>query len=216
VPALTALREWVRVAVRTPNGPLASNRVAGGPSRAQVARGRTLFNQSGCQACHGGGKWTVSTKDFVSPPAAGEIATEANPKFGNPVQAQYLSRFLRDIGSFNLGVAGGTNPIGANVGAAEKAAAGFAAGRSAAPQDALGTDYNGDGKGTGFNVPSLLGIHAVPPYYHNGACETLACVAQNVRHRTANGTQPDRLGSARNQAALVAFLESIGAATPRP
>ena len=65
------------------------------------------------------------------------------------------------------------------------------------PQDALGRDYNGDGKGVGYNVPSLLGINAVPPYYHNGACETLACVVGNAKHRTANGRLPDRLQSAR-------------------
>ena len=54
-------------------------------------------------------------------------------------------------------------------------------------------DYNGDGRGIGYNVPSLLGIDASPPYYHNGACESLACVVGNVKHRTANGKQPDKL-----------------------
>ncbi len=94
---------------------------------------------------------------------------------------------LRDIGSFNLGVSGQGNSVGNNVGAEEKAAPGLTlvAGvlASQAPQDALGRDYNGDGKGNGFNVPSLLGIHALPPYLHNGACETLACVVSRVDRR---------------------------------
>ena len=86
---------------------------------------------------------------------------------------------------------GGTNPIGNNIGGVEKTAA---TGTPLVQQDALGIDYNADGKGNGFNTPSLLGIFQLPPYYHNGACETLVCVVGNVRHRTANFTRPDVLG----------------------
>ena len=77
------------------------------------------------------------------------------------------------------------------------------------PQGALGRDYNGDGAGNGYNIPSLLGIENVPPYHHNGACETLQCVLSNARHRTANGTLPDRLTKGRDRARVVAFLKSI-------
>jgi cytochrome c peroxidase len=127
---------------------------------------------------------------------------------------QYLNRFLRDIGSFNLGVTGAGNDIGGDVGAVEKATAALVGGVAQPQQDALGRDYNGDGKGVGYNVPSLLGINAVPPYYHNGACESLACVVGNVKHRTANGRLPDRVSSARAQAQLVAWLGTVTAATP--
>ena len=75
-------------------------------------------------------------------------------------------------------------------------------------------DHNLDGKGNGFNVPSLLGIEAVPPYMHNGACETLACVVADPKHRTANGTRPDAAATARAQAMIVAYLRSIDAGTP--
>ena len=68
--------------------------------------------------------------------------------------------------------------------------------------------------GTGFNVPSLLGINAVPPYLHNGACETLACVVADPKHRTANGRRPDGAATARAQAMIVAYLRSIDAGTP--
>lgn len=215
VPALTALREWSRVAVRTPNGPLRATKNRPGAVLKDVAAGRALFAQS-CASCHGGGKWTSSTIDFTPPPAATEFVTERTPAqtFGNPVGSQYLSRFTRDIGSFNLGVAGGTNPIGRNVGGVEKAAAGVVNGASQPAQDALGIDYNGDGKGNGFNVPSLLGILQLPPYYHNGACESLACVVGNAKHRTANGTRPDVLLSTADQLRVVRFLETINAATP--
>ena len=216
VPALGALREWVRAAVRTPNGPLPRSRTRPGPLASDVAAGRRLFQAQGCQTCHGGQTFTVSVKDFVSPPAAVEVATETTPPptTGNPVAVQYLPRFLRDIGSFNLGVTGGGNDIGADVGAVEKAAATLAGGVAQPQQDALGRDDNGDGKGNGYNVPSLLGINAVPPYYHNGACETLACVVGNPRHRTANGRLPDRLTSAGARAQLVAWLQTVTARTP--
>jgi YVTN family beta-propeller protein len=214
--ALGALREWARVAVRTPNGPLRATRTRPGPSAADIAAGRRLFQAQNCQSCHGGQTFTSSLKDFASPPAATEIATETTPPptSGNPVAAQYLNRFLRDIGSFNLGVTGAGNDLGGDVGAIEKAASALVGGVAQPQQDALGRDYNGDGKGIGYNVPSLLGINAVPPYYHNGACESLACVVGNVKHRTANGRLPDRLASARAQAQLVAWLETVTAATP--
>jgi YVTN family beta-propeller protein len=215
VPALTALREWVKLAVRTPNGALTSRRVGGRLSRRQVRDGEALFAQAGCTACHLGGKFTVSTKDFASPPAATEIFTELSPPptSGTPVAAQYLNRFLRDVGSFNRGVPGSGNELGLNVGATEKASADVVAGRALPARDALGIDYNGDGRGIGFNVPSLLGIESVPPYYHNGACETLACVVEDVKHRTANGKTPDRLTDARQRASVVAYLRSIDART---
>jgi YVTN family beta-propeller protein len=203
VPALTALKEWVRRAIRTPKGPRVT------PAD-DLEDGRELFAEAGCATCHGGGKWTISTKDFVSPPAGGETFTERTPPpfVDNPVPNQYLARFLRDIGSFNLGVAG-NNPIGGDIGAAEFATAQVIAGAFVTQPGGLGFDYNSDGKGNGFNVPSLLGAFNLPPYLHNGACETLACVVSDKNHRTANGTLPDRLANGADQARVVKFLETI-------
>ncbi len=208
VPALSALREWVRNAVRTPNAPLAG--LPNGPAETELAQGRALFVQAGCAQCHGGQNWTVSLKDFISPPAATELFTERTGTFtGNPVGAQYLNRFLRDIGSFNLGVPGQGNELGNNIGADEKAAPAVTAGALQPAQDALGIDYNNDGRGVGFNVPSLLGLHQMPPYLHNGAAETLAQVVADVKHRTENGELPDALANPADQALVVRFLESI-------
>jgi YVTN family beta-propeller protein len=216
VPAMTAMREWVRDAIRTHNGP-SSRRGLRGDSAQRIAEGRALFQEAGCTNCHGGQTWTISRKDFTSPPAAADIAVEnampAPPAGTNPVGVQYLHRFLRDIGSFNLGVPGGNNQLGNNVGGDEKAPPNLMAGVSQPPQDALGFDFNGDGRGNGYNVPSLLGINSVPPYYHNGACETLACVVDNPKHRTANGTIPDRLTNPADRARVVAFLRSISVQT---
>jgi YVTN family beta-propeller protein len=227
VPALTALKTWVQRAIRVPNAPLTSDDIPGGVSANQIKEGRTLFAQQKCQNCHGGGLWSSSVKNFTSPPANAQIACEVNlgagappgskcttaPVTGNPVGVQYLAEFIRDIGSYNLGVKREGNPIGDNVGAIEKAAPGLVAGVSQPPQDGLGFDFNNDGNGSGFSPQSLLGVFAVPPYYHNGACETLACVVSDVNHRTANGTLPDVLDTAGKRNAVVRFLESIDANT---
>ncbi|MEA2142295.1 MAG: hypothetical protein QOI64_725 [Solirubrobacteraceae bacterium] len=218
IPALDALNEWVRFAVRTPRAPFTTNLLPGrGVSAATIAQGRGLFQAAGCASCHFGSTFTLSAKDFVSPPAAAELATEtapAPPAGVTPVGAQFLPRFLRDVGSFNLGVLGAGNPFGANIGAPEKTTAALVNGVSQAPLDALGRDHNADGKGNGFNVPSLLGINAVPPFMHNGACETLACVVADPKHRTANGTRPDAAATAQAQSLIVAYLQSIDAGTP--
>jgi hypothetical protein len=63
----------------------------------------------------------------------------------------------------------------------------------------------------GFNAPSLLSIHAFPPYLHNGACPTLGCVLENETHRNAGGT--DVLDDTAAREALVQFLLSIDADT---
>jgi YVTN family beta-propeller protein len=212
VQAMTALREWVRVAVRTPNGALSRR---GLPNRPRgVDEGERLFGEAGCTNCHGTNLFTISRKNFTSPPPTTEIFQESmNPAppagAGNPVGLQYFNAVLRNIGSFNLGVPGGGNELAGNIGADEKAQAALMAGVAQAKPDALGRDYNGDGRGIGYNVPSLLGIEALPPYYHNGACETLACVVDNVKHRTADGTLPDRLTTDEQRAAVVEFLRSI-------
>jgi cytochrome c peroxidase len=203
----------VRFGVRVPSGPFPGAALKG-PAPATVTAGRNLFQTAGCTTCHFGGLWSGLAKDFNAPPAGTEIATERTGTFqGNPIGAQFLPRFLKDIGSFNLGVAGAGNDIGGNIGAVEKTTQPLVAGVAGVAQDALGFDWNSDGKGTGFNVGSLLGIHASPPYYHNGACESIACVVGNFKHRTGNGRLQDRLGDAPQQAQVVAFVESISAAT---
>jgi DNA-binding beta-propeller fold protein YncE len=211
-PALDAMNEWVRFAIRTPNGALTTDELTagggnptGGLDPALVTRGRRRFFRAGCQECHGGTKWTISSKDFTSPPALTELFTEAGA--ANTVQAQYLNRFLSDIDSFELGVAGGPNPIDGNVGAVEFNDVGL---------NALGKDHNGDGAGNGFNIPSLLGILHVPPYYHNGACETLDCVLTNVTHRTSGPGIDDILADPNVREQLVIWLKTLDADTPFP
>jgi len=232
VDALTALRAWVQFAVRIPNGPLDDTELTsgGGVPAADIATGRTLFGQQ-CASCHNGPQWTSSIKNFTSPPAGADIACEVSlgtaappgsfcstaPVTGDPVNIQYLSRFLRNVGSYNLGVPGQGNLIGQNIGAEEKAAAALAlvngVPTSQPPKDALGIDFNGDGRGNGFNVQSLLGVNLAQPYMHNGACESIACVVGDKKHRTGNGAKPDFLETVNKRRLVIRFVESIDAAT---
>jgi cytochrome c peroxidase len=223
VEALDAL--WFKVAIRIPNGPLNSLDLRGGVPIADIVQGAILFKQQQCTKCHSGELWTVSVKDFAPPPALAEIFCERNvanpalpncatdPVVGNPNAGQYLDEFLREVGSYNRGVAGQGNELGGNIGAVEKSAAAVVGGAAQAQQDALGIDFNDDGAGEGFAVSSLLGIHAVPPFGHNGSCETVACVVADLKHRTANGTLPDHLADPGAQAKVVTFVESIDAQT---
>jgi hypothetical protein len=213
VPAQTAIREWGRFAVRTPNGPLTRAQVKGGAPLGKIAAGRAFFGLAGCQTCHGGSNWTVSTRIGIpTPPLAAQVPTERQGTFiGNPRGAQFLAEVLRDVQSFNLGVLGGEpflpdRPFGNNIGAEEKTG-GLVAGVF---EDALGFDYNNDIKGNGFNVPSLLGIHASPPYLHNGACETVLCVLEHEPHRNAgNKLGIDLLKKKGIRERVAAFVESI-------
>jgi YVTN family beta-propeller protein len=228
IPAMTALREWVKLAIRTPQGPTAGKDrpwrwlQARTEENLQVRIGRNLFDKAGCATCHAGGKWTISTRDFQPPPDLAELASERTGMFQDePIGADYLHRFLVNIGSFNIGVppdlvlVGTPRPFDGNIAAPELATATRFGMVVVVRPGGLGFDYTvpPDGKGNGFNVPSLLGIHAVPPYYHNGACETLACVLRDERHRTANGTLPDILQDRRARQAVVKFVESIDADT---
>ncbi len=155
VPALTALKEWVRLGIRTPQAPIPGD--VGGPNPADIGTGFQLFENQGCAGCHGAPLFTSSIKDFTSPPPAAEIFTETNPApvIGNPVGAQYLNRFLTDINSFNIGVPGAGNDLGNNIGGVEKASSAIVGGVTQPAQDGLGRDYNNDGRGIGFSPQSL-------------------------------------------------------------
>jgi DNA-binding beta-propeller fold protein YncE/cytochrome c peroxidase len=229
VPALTALAQWVALAVRTPNAPLTDQQIKGGVSSKDIAEGAQLFQAAGCQNCHGGAQWTSSIRNFTPPPAITDIFCEEDtgagtppncqtaPTTGNPVATQFLDAFLREIGSFNLNVNGSGNalPGAPLIGAVEFATRTVVNGAlQTSPQNGLGIDYIGNGHDNGFSPPSLLSIQQLPPYYHNGACETLACVLTDATHRAA-GTGVDILQSAKRQAQVVSFLESIdGTTTP--
>jgi mono/diheme cytochrome c family protein len=145
----------------------------------QIARGRQLFQQANCQACHGGAKWATPQIDFARASPFPETLT---PGVAPEPPVAQLARFLKNVGTYDP-----NNPIE----------------RAAGNQQALGA--------LGFNPPSLLSVHAFPPYLHNGSCLTLECVLENETHRNAGGTDVLDEAAARND--LAQFLISIDAQT---
>ena len=93
---LDAIATYLATGVRAPIAPVRSSPFA--------TVGRLVFEVAGCQNCHGGKNWTISTLDYTPPPAATEI-----------VDAQ-LVRFLCRVGTFdpNLFTDGVSNEIRAN------------------------------------------------------------------------------------------------------
>jgi len=69
-----------------------------------------------------------------------------------------------------------------------------------------------------FVPPSLLSLFAFPQtFFHNGAALSLDEVMNNVTHRSAGTSGVDTLTNASDRAKVVAFLNSIDAAsTPIP
>jgi hypothetical protein len=98
-PDLDAIATYLALGVRAPIAPASSTGANG-----HVRKGRDLFEDAGCQNCHGGRNWTISTLDFTPPPAANEI-----------LDAQ-LVRFLCRVGTFDPGLFtdGVSNEIRAN------------------------------------------------------------------------------------------------------
>jgi len=210
VGGLDALKEWQHYGIRTPSAPMTdaqlksdSGRHIDATQKRSIEAGRKLFKEYRCDICHAGGKWTTSSKNFSSPPNIDEIASEPASTGAN--QYSFLYRYLRDIGSFNLNVPNSGNLISGfpAIGGSETDTAGL---------KALGHDYAGNGKGEGYNIPSLLGIFNLPPYYHNGACETLRCVISDDNHRAAGLAYKEKI-SDESENSIFQFLKSIDAKT---
>lgn len=192
--AITAYFSDPNFGIRTPKAPLEVLNAT------DVAAGRTLFFQANCQSCHGGGKWSNSRVDYTGAPPAGRVVTDTAQPTINFIQSA-----LFDVGTFGTGV----SEIAAN--------GQTALGGPGSWLTTTGTTLNGNS--LGFNIPSLLGIGQLQPYFHNGICETLECVLSDAfkTHRTAgnaNGTAA--LDNPANRSKLVAFLRSIDDTTAFP
>ncbi len=77
-----AMAAWVAVGIRSPISPLNED-------ERDVRRGRKLFEQANCASCHGGAGWSSSRRDYVPPPAAGDISNGQ------------LLRFLQQVSTFD-------------------------------------------------------------------------------------------------------------------
>jgi cytochrome c peroxidase len=156
--------------------PVTSTNVLG-DNDAAVARGRTLFEQGGCQTCHSGEGWTVSSTDvFLDPaknnePSSTRNTTLAGTDFDggkliepertpdvttNPIVPAQLRCVLRNVGTF------GVNNDTAATDVLELK-----------PPDKDNKQGRAQGEFSGFNIPSLFGLAASAPYLHHGQANTL-------------------------------------------
>jgi YVTN family beta-propeller protein len=153
------------------------------PDPTLSAQGLQLFKAANCIACHGGSQWTRAIRDFN--PAQGGLAFDFS--IGAIVDVQLL-RFLNPVGTFNPAHANELR-ANANVG-----------GQVPVARGALG-----------FNSPSLIGVFATAPYFHDGSAQTLEEVMANVPHRIAGTAGFDLFAPPDNIRAMVEFLKSIDA-----
>lgn len=97
IPAWDAMVAWTQSRIPSPVSPyrgIDPNSELG----QQIGRGRELFTQANCQACHGGAKWSISQVDYarVSPfPETVSVGVAPEPPVGQ------LARFLHNVGTYD-------------------------------------------------------------------------------------------------------------------
>ena len=189
-----AIAVWVARAVRSARPPVAASDPA-------AVAGRALFSTVGlvqpgfsCSTCHGGGKWTRSTRSYVAPPSP-EIALGLGNErvIGAEIrQTSTQPSVLFNVGTFTLG-GGRTNEIRFN---------GADVSQAIAP---LGAN--------GFNIPSLLSASETAPYFYSGLAQTLGQVLDGSQDGNG-GVRHHFVSDAALRAQLIAFLRSIDESTP--
>ncbi len=204
------------------------------PDAAQVARGRQVFSDGGCQKCHGGAGWTVSRRYYV--PAGATMTALSSASFTRP--AFFPTTWMYDNAGQARSLVSAQPPIGTAdaTGPAEPAAVPiaqtacstrnvgtFGLFSDTASTDALETrPLNGSlvraqGR-AGYNVPSLYGLALGAPYLHHGQAATLPELLTNSKwdfHTNAgNANMSVTLQNQAKRDDLVAFLLSIDASTP--
>jgi hypothetical protein len=155
----------------------------------ELAAGRAVFADL-CASCHGGAKWTKSQVIYLDNPAriaaavrdpGLDLIANQSTSYTDGVLGGGTLFFLEDAGTFDA-----ASPIEIRQNG----------------QAPLGAD--------GFNVPSLVGVGAHAPYFHDGAAQTLEEV---LDQHEIGGTPIGALLGAGDQASLLAFLRSIDGRT---
>lgn len=172
--APSVLEDWAQIkaymqSIRPPRKP--SNL-----DGAKIAAGRTLFLSEGsCNGCHGGDKWTISTR-FYTPSADVNTALSTTP-WAAP--AGFPTTLLPAVDQRFMRFANG-NPAGldqfqcilrpvATFGKADALMGQVVERRGDMTTPAQGDQTNGNG----FNPPSLFGVQTGAPYLHAGGAATL-------------------------------------------
>jgi cytochrome c peroxidase len=152
-------------------------------ARGAVARGQKVFNERNCKVCHDAGD------------LGGNTGTLAGAKFfdiGISDPARAPADLPRYTFTRNVTV---TNPDGTTTTTTETKV-------TADPGRAL---FSGEWDDIGkFKAPTLRGLAARPPYFHDGSVSTIAGVVAHYEARF-----PSLNLSAAERADLIAFLESL-------
>lgn len=216
------LEDWVNIKAY-----VASIRPPRRPSNlepAKVAEGKLLFqSEGGCQGCHGGSKWTISTRFFTpsvegndalkatawTPPAGfpAALLPAADQRFlrfdnGNAAAFDQIQCILRPVGTFGTGDALIGTPAELR-------------------QDMTTPGQGGPAQanGNGFNPPSLLGAQVGAPFLHGGSAATLESLfstAFRVHYQALSPnllTDSDPVARAAKVERLVSYLLSIDTET---
>lgn len=219
VETISEVKDWEEIdlwvqRVRTNNAPH-------GLLASDVARGRQVFEQGGCQTCHGGPRWSISRIPYVPSPAKNGSLPGDN---GLPAVATGLRTEQLDGGSYKVAIEVAPNPDGGaamNIGPERITCVLRNVGTysSANPLERKPDGSPSQGA-TGFNPPSLLGLSTSAPYFHDGSARTLEALftapfashlrAGNAAFLPGLGALP---GEAGDIAALVQFLKSIDGTT---
>lgn len=153
-----------------------SPRKASNLDGSKIAAGRTIFQGDGtCQGCHGGDKWTISTRFYTPSKEQGDalnaktwsqpsgfptaLLPAADQKFmrfgnGNAAAFDQIQCILRPVGTYGKS--------DALMGQAVELR-----------QDMTTPGQGNQTNGNGFNPPSLLGMSVGAPYFHGGGAATL-------------------------------------------
>jgi len=190
----------------------------GKPAPASVLTdGRALFEEGGCDKCHGGPKWTIS-RTFYSPETfTGELGARVfatNAAASTAMDPTALTSLPANTNTDTTLVAGddsdGGTPALKRIACNIRSVGTF--GLDGGAEETRENNTPAQGR-KGFNPPSLLGLSTGAPYLHNGAAATLDDLFSSrfAAHTTAGNPNfrplPDEVD------ALVAFLLSIDETT---
>ena len=204
-----------------------SPRAATNLDQAKVAAGKELFQQGGCQGCHGGDTWTIS-RVFYTPEPTGTLAAQLKATSWGPAAtaagfpaslfpavtpSMQMMRYAGPTPTSFDQITCAIRPVG-TYGVAEPEV-GVVELRSDNVTAAQGNEP--DGKG--YNVPSLLGMSTGAPYLHAGQVRTLEALFGEPfsgHFRAINPTFLDAADPERAEkvSALIQFILSIDNDSP--
>jgi YVTN family beta-propeller protein len=203
--------------IRSPNGKTATD--------ALIAQGRQVFQDGGCDKCHAGPKWTISSTFHDPTDSVGAPPTRTfsvNAAFGTAMDPTTLTT----LGALPAGVNIDTTLIAGDDSGDNGATAGSPPfKRQACNVRIVGTfgadggadetrDNGGAAQGQrGYNPPSLLGLSVGAPYLHNGAAADLHDLFDARFDSHTNAGSGLFIPTAAEIDALVAFLLSIDPST---